>query len=277
MVVMNVAFNKADDWHFKNPQWDPRGRSPRAFFYHGVQTIKWACSSTPVAIAVSNLSLRHYHGVVVVNGGAAKIAPAIKVQLIRLFTQVLAPIAQQHQLLLVDGGTKDGIMEANGLACKEFDWQYQLLGISPGGVTELEDCHPIDPARFPCPTEYNHHQVILFGEGDWGSETNYLFEVVKEVAKDLPSVAIICNGGGITAREVLANVMQNRHIIAVKGSGRFADHLVEAIETNHIRPDMIGAEILPQILLGKALIHIVPLDNPIGFRSKIEELLGISN
>src|SRR3989339_1835957 len=170
-------------WQIRNPQWDPRGRAPGATYRYGSSVVHWSSRATSARAALAKIELGLYSRVVVVNGGAKGLAGEAKIGLINMFSEVLAPLADLNNMLLVDGGTWDGIMEANGKARIATKGQYQLLGIAPGGAAKQEDGPPRDEKLWPCLLEPAHSHLILAEEGGWGSETNFMFEVVAEVAQ----------------------------------------------------------------------------------------------
>lgn len=264
-----------EGWHRENPQWDPRGRAPGATYRHGATQVHWAEKATSAKAALDKLQIGTYTKVLVINGGAKGLTGEAKAALIDLFTKVLAPLAEKYNMLLVDGGTWDGIMQANGAARHSIRGTYKLLGIAPGGAAKQEDGPPRDAKMWPCLVEPAHSHLILVEEGGWGNETDFMFQVVAEAAKGRPSVAIISNGGPITVNEALANVRQGRHLIVIKNSGRFADDLIEAMETGTVRENMTGAKDIPAILARKDLITVVALGDINHFQAALQETLGL--
>ena len=47
----------------------------------------------------------------------------------------------------------------------------------------------------------------------WGSETDTMYWLFARLTSDRPSVTIVANGGGITLKEVAANVQAGRRMI----------------------------------------------------------------
>jgi len=164
---------------------------------------------------------------VFLGGGAAHMIPS---DAAALRTALLAlPLLEARGLRLVvgDGGTQAGIMEAAGLARQSSGAAFPLVGVVPAAEVPPRGHTPLDP----------HHSHILVvdnpawpaGAGYWGSETQAMYRLFDALARDRPSVAVLANGGIVALREVAENVRAGRPVVLLDGSGRAADALVHAL------------------------------------------------
>jgi hypothetical protein len=169
------------------------------------------------------LDLPCYDGIIVVHGGASKMEEEL-VNAVRGFVVAgLAPLAEQRNLLIVDGGTHSGSSQLMGDARQAIGGTYPLLGVVPdrfvsypGGPEPEEGRIPLNPA----------HSHFVFVAGDeFGAESRLLVGLLR--ASDKPGLALIINGGEIVLKEVVAHVDQGNMLVALNGSGRIADRLAD--------------------------------------------------
>ena len=176
---------------------------------------------------------------VILSGGAARMAPETRVRLLALFDALAILTSRGVRLAVGDGGTQAGIMEAAGLARREARGAFPLIGVAPApDVTASGE-------RGKTPVDPNHSHVVTVtnpawaaarrsegwtpASGFWGSETEAMYALLGRLAEGRPSVAIVANGGMITLDEVRENLAQRRQIVVVAGSGRAADAIVSLL------------------------------------------------
>ena len=166
--------------------------------------------------------------VILLFGGAAGLDDSRKADLETLFADGVTPVAVELGALIIDGGTKSGVMAMMGKAVAARSGACQLLGIAPegkiahpqiSGASTVSD----DGARL----EPNHSHFVLVESNEWGGETGKMLELAR--AFNAPTVAILVNGGTIAADEALQSVRNGWPLLVIEGSGRFADELSAAI------------------------------------------------
>ena len=165
---------------------------------------------------------------VFLSGGASRMSAADQAQLLELF-QALAMVARSGRRIAVgDGGTEAGIMQAAGHARRASGNAFPLIGVAPAREIQPRGQTAADP---------NHSHIVAVddpsaaGAADaWGSETDTMYWLFSRLDDQRPSVTIVANGGGITLREVDANVRAGRRMILIEGSGRAADALVSLLK-----------------------------------------------
>src|SRR5689334_14337398 len=156
----------------------------------------------------------HADAFVFLSGGASKMAPEDEARLLAMF-DALAEVAKTRRIAVGDGGTQAGIMRAAGEARRRSGNAFALIGVTPAGEVLPAGQIPTDP---------NHSHLVAVrdpnakpGEG-FGTETETMYRLFAAFAAGRPSVTIVANGGGITLREVEANVRAGRRMIVIEGS-----------------------------------------------------------
>ncbi|MCJ8283655.1 MAG: hypothetical protein MJK14_28710 [Rivularia sp. ALOHA_DT_140] len=183
-------------------------------------------SPTDLSYAIDELNLDISRPVLVIIGGASKISESDLNRLRLLFIKVLAPLAEELGLSVVDGGTDAGVMQMIGQARGEIGATFPLIGVTPVGKIALPNQNPPEDVT---PLEPNHTHFVLIPGSEWGDESPWLVNVASAIANGCPSVAVLVNGGEISRKDVSENLKANRPVLAVAGSGRFADILIAAL------------------------------------------------
>jgi hypothetical protein len=189
-------------------------------------------------------------GIVSISGGADRFPPEAKERAAMLLDEVIVPVVYEYELLVVDGGTKAGIMEITGLA---FDAQsprctiigdmkresqsvkldfhtLPLLGFSPEVRVDYPGAEP-SPRR-DSELDPNHLYFVLVLERDWGGEVECMFSFLDYLAmyEQIPVINIVANGGRITIKEVYHAAEKGWPVIVLEGSQRAAQLIVAALD-----------------------------------------------
>jgi hypothetical protein len=160
---------------------------------------------------------------VFLSGGASRMRPDHQRQLLAMFDALTLIVKSGRRIAVGDGGTRAGIMEAAGKARRASGNAFPLIGVAPAREIPPRGKTPVDPT---------HSHVVAVDDPSapvqdtWGSETDTMYWLFSKLADGRPSVTIVANGGGITLKEVEANVRARRRMILIDGSGRAADALV---------------------------------------------------
>ncbi|NET74111.1 MAG: hypothetical protein F6K62_25225 [Sphaerospermopsis sp. SIO1G2] len=176
--------------------------------------------------SMNDLGFDHPHPILVILGGANNMNQTYMNQLQSLFVKVLAPVVEELGASVVDGGTDSGVMQMMGKARAEISGKFSLIGVTPVGKVALPGQTPPEEVT---PLEANHSHFVLTPGDNWGDESPWLADVATVLSQELPSVAILINGGQVSKQDVFHNLRANRPILAVAGSGRLADTLVSAL------------------------------------------------
>lgn len=165
-------------------------------------------------------------------GGASKLSEEDFKKVEDFFRKVLAPLSQELNLTVVDGGTDAGVMRLIGNARASVGGTFPLVGVAPVGLVDLPHC----PAsgEDSAPLEQHHTHCLLIPGSQWGDESPWIAQVASVLSGQHSSTAILVNGGEVTWKDAQSNVAVERMVIVMNGSGRTADILASAIAGNGV-------------------------------------------
>lgn len=173
--------------------------------------------------ALAALDLPPYRAIVVIHGGAGAMDPALIDAVTRFFALSLAPFAERHRVLVADGGTRAGTMAAMGAARRAVKGTFPLVGVAPVGAVSYPGSALPDTDR--APLDEGHSHFVLLEADAFGVESSLLVGLLR--AASVPGAALIVNGGPIVREEIAAHAALKNPVIAVAGSGRAADELID--------------------------------------------------
>lgn len=205
----------------------------------------------PDALAV--LGLDPPRPVVVVVGGAAGLDRADRRRLRPLFEAGLAPVVDDLDAVVVDGGTRSGVMRVIGEARFRTGGQFPLVGVAAAGTIALVGDRP--PRHDAARLDAHHTHFVVVPGATWGAEAPWIAQVASIVAGGAGSVTLVVNGGEIVYADVERSLDAGRPVLVVAGSGRAADELATAV-----RGDPADDRALA--LAASALVRVVPGDDP---------------
>ena len=187
------------------------------------------------------LGLSHTQGAVTLVGGAATFDTDASPQesaTAQRTLRALATVARTRRLVVIDGGTDTGVMRMMGEARQAQGSGFPLIGVAPRGkVTwggRSVDDQPVGNTRL----EANHSAFVLIDAEEWGAESAVLAKAAYALV-DRP-VEFVINGGAVTAEhDVRLFVEEGGIVVAVAGTGRFADQLAAAANSGAAESDII--------------------------------------
>jgi hypothetical protein len=153
--------------------------------------------------------------VVALIGGAARMAASDASRVKEALAASIVPVVEQLRAIVVDGGTRVGVMQLVGEARAEAAAGFPLVGVVVGRL--LADAE-LD--------EHHTHFVLVPGE-KWGDESE-LLAAFATVVGGRRAVTVLANGGAIAWADVAFSVAQERPVVVLAGSGRTADELAAA-------------------------------------------------
>jgi len=214
-------------------------------------------AQTPPPQALAALKLPPYEGALLVHGGAGNMEPEL-IEAVRHFVvNGLAPLAQDRNILIIDGGTQSGAARILGDARQAIDGTFPLVGVVPHRYVLYPGGPPFAPDRIPLNPAHTH---FIFVDGEkFGVESGLMVGLLRAAGK--PGLALIINGGDIVLNEVRAHSVMRNTLVAVKGSGRIADKLAE--------PDSAERRTLPS----HVRLHVVDAKKPEDFVALVNGLL----
>ena len=199
-----------------------------------------------------DLGFQYPRPTLVVVGGASKLSEADFKRVQKLFIEVLAPLAEELGLFVVDGGTDAGVMRLIGHARAYIAGTFPLIGVAPTGLVTLPGKRPPHPDA--APVEPNHTHCLLIPGNQWGDESPWIADVATTLSDGLPSVAVLINGGEVTWKDASCNVAKERPIIVIAGSGRTADIMAAALQGKRVTDQRA------HLLLASDLLQAVDLN-----------------
>lgn len=182
----------------------------------------------------------------VVVGGASGMSPREIRRLEPLFSDALAPLAQQLGATVIDGGTDTGVMRLMGRARGEGGWQFPLIGVI---VDELASHSSTSPSA-AIDLEPNHTHFVLVPGSEWGEEASWLARLATVVASSDRSATVLVNGGEIAMADVRHSIDAGRRVVVLDGSGRTADALAAAVRGEQADPAATE-------LAASGIVHVV--------------------
>lgn len=175
------------------------------------------------AQALQQLNIGPYRAAIIMHVGASEMAPTYMQKLAALFTNGIARFANDHLVLVADGGTESGGMKLMGEARRAVNGKFPLLGVAVSGKVTYPGGPP--PAEDRWPLNQNHSHFLLVKADEFGAESPLL--VGLATACEVPALAIIVNGGQLVKQEAAMHLQHNTPLITLKGSGRYADELAK--------------------------------------------------
>jgi hypothetical protein len=195
-------------------------------------------------------------------GGASKISEADLERLRLLFIQVIAPLVEDLQANVVDGGTDAGVMKMIGQARHQINGTFSLIGVAPVGAVTLPNT--IASLSHTEALEPHHTHFVLVPGSNWGDESPWLVQVATVLANTAPSITLLVNGGEISLVDVIENLKVDRKIVVIAGSGRLADEI--AFAKHH--PESQAREQIAQVVK-KPNILLFELSQPMSELAKL--------
>jgi len=174
------------------------------------------------ALIAEALQLPTCSRLLLLSGGAGGMSHKSFMQLKELFAAISHMVAQTN-CTIIDGGTQSGIMQLMGEALAQTGPTAPHIGVVPAQA-EAEPGKKAEDVLEP-----NHSNFVLVNGTEWGDEVTTMYSLANHLAQQAPSLAVLVNGGGISLQEVEQNIEQGREIIVIKGSGRLADEIAQAI------------------------------------------------
>ena len=203
---------------------------------------------TPGHQLVDALALPQPRGLVILNGGTAQLDDDLQAQLRLALVDGLARLVAEESITAITGGTDAGIFHLFGQGLARWGRSAPCIGVAVGSLTAW----PGNTAG-EAPLEPNHSHFVLVEGETWGDETETMYALAAALGNACPSVAIFASGGEVAIHEMLANVVQQRPMILLAGSGRVTDAVLAARD-GQVPDDPRIAQIAQ---LGKIIPHEV--------------------
>jgi hypothetical protein len=160
-------------------------------------------------------------------GGAAGIEPRHEA-LIQQTVALLARLADELEVAVLDGGTQSGVKAFMGEARTASNHNFPLVGLA---VEKLIHWHERPANAMSVALEPNHTHFLFVPGQEWGEESFWLSEAASRVSGNLPSLTILLNGGEISRQDVNHSLRAKRPVLIIEGTGRLADELAVTLSS----------------------------------------------
>ena len=175
--------------------------------------------------AISALGLKINYPVIVLIGGNIYDE---HLEVTQRAIQGIAKAAEDLGALIICGGTM-GVMAVIAEVRAQHQYQFPLVGMAP----ERKVTWPNGPKsrRFlwwgeeRCDLASGYSHFILVPGEEFGDESPWITEAAKYFSQGNKSVTVLMNGGKVSRRDIELSLKDSRPVIAVSGTGRFADEL----------------------------------------------------
>lgn len=212
---------------------------------------------------LTKLGFTGNHPVIFISGGAGGMSETDKAHT-RAIIQGVAQFADQHRIVIIDGGTESGIMKMIGDTRQESGFRFPLIGVSPlGRITWPGHENPNQQATL----EDSHTHFVLVDGPEWGDESHMIVRLTHTLSgPSRQAVGVLINGGKIAMQEVyLATATERKMpIIVLEGSGRAADEISTAFRTGRS-----NQRILKAILSGGDIQLVGTVEGPEAMKKKL--------
>lgn len=170
--------------------------------------------------------------VLFLTGGASAMSEQDIARTRQLIQEVVAKFAQQHKLVVIDGGTDAGIMQMIADARQQKGYDFPLIGVAPRLLVEYPG---YSNPKAEATLKEGHSHFVLVESDAWGGESQTIVDLTRTLANQtLPKLGMLINGGKIAEQDVyFATARGNDRvpILVVEGTGRKADELSNAFKT----------------------------------------------
>jgi SLOG in TRPM, prokaryote len=224
--------------------------------------------------AAAALGLQTPRALVVLNGSTDELPPGLTATLRRALSDGLARVVSDERLTVVTGGTDAGVFAIFGEALADRR-TAPCVGVAPANAVSWPGRDDAEAGSAPwddlVPLEPHHSHFLLVEGSEWGAETDALIELSETLAAGRPSIVILAGGGEGAKREVLEQVRRGRQVLALAGTGRFADELVSA-ERSGEAIDAATAE----VAASGSVTVLGAVEPPASLAERVREGLGLA-
>lgn len=222
------------------------------------QSVTVSADAPPDEI-LSSLGIKQPNALILILGGASGLDESLKPRLLALFSRSIACAAIETGAVIMDGGTKAGVMELMGQAVADRGRKSILLGVAPSGKVTYPQGPADGSIKDGAPLDPDHSHFVLVESEEWGGETGMMFKVAKALSRGIPVVTILVNGGNISRKEILLSVRHGWPLIVLEGSGNLADEIAKSKKQ---KPGLIQDPVIAEII-EEGEIHLFPIEGEV--------------
>jgi hypothetical protein len=205
-----------------------------------------------------------------ISGGASGMSEQDILMTKQIVANGIVRFAQEHQVVVIDGGTESGVMKMVGDARRDAGYTFPLIGVAPYAKVDYPGhANPNTEASL----ENGHSHFVLVDGKEWGDESATIVNLAHAISGsgEKKALGIVINGGKITRQDVYLATSKERNlpILVLEGSGRFADELATAHKSGQTSEKMVKAILRGDIQL------LSTREGPTGMYTKLLQHFGI--
>ena len=213
----------------------PPPKEEQLLSFENGNSAKWIQVSpdADAAVILSKLNISKSQAVFVLCGSTIKLGTKVKNRLQELISRGVAKAAVDTEALIIDGGTRAGVIELMGKGVEDRGRKTILIGVSPIGKVKHPQLPDYEDSEDNVALDPNHSHFVLVENDQWGSETKTMFELARFSSEDENKIITILAGGnpeGVALDEALATVRNNWPLLVIEGSGRLADEIIDLLK-----------------------------------------------
>jgi hypothetical protein len=194
---------------------------------------------------VEKFGLRTPRHVLFLSGGAGLMSVDDMHKTYGLFNDCIAPFAERHDMVVIDGGTDSGVMKMLGEIREANGYHFPLVGIAP----RLKVSYPsFENAEAEAALQRGHSHFILIESNDWGEESQTIVDLTRAIAGgERQMMGLLVNGGQIAEQDIYLATSDPKGkqrkipILVLEGSGRKADEVSMAYKSGFTSSKLIRA------------------------------------
>ena len=184
-----------------------------------------------IALGLATAGIKAGRPVLLLVGGADGLSETQQARIGALIEEVIPAIARDLDAAIVDGGSDAGVMRAIGQAWRTTRCPQPLVGVMARGTIAMDGAATFRRAgTSTAPPEPNHTHLVVVPGDRWGDERPWLLAVAAALSAGRPRAMLLVNGGPLARREALEAAADGVPVLVLRGSGRVADELADAVD-----------------------------------------------
>ena len=184
-----------------------------------------------IALGIATAGIKAGRPVLLLVGGADGLSEMQQARIGALIEEVVPAVARDLDAAIVDGGSDAGVMRAVGRAWRTTRCPQPLVGVMARGTIAMDGAAAARRSgTSTAPPEPNHTHLVVVPGDRWGDERPWLLGVAAAIAAGRPRAMLLVNGGPLARREALEAAADGVPVLVLRGSGRVADELADAVD-----------------------------------------------
>jgi hypothetical protein len=232
-----------------------------------------ANSRSDLRLVLTALDIASPRPVLFISGGAAEMGADDLRATRAIIEDAIVEFAQQHNLIVIDGGTQAGVMQLMGEARQRRQATFPLIGVAPRPMIHYPNSRHKGGEIALQP---GHSHFVLMQRGSWGHESQMIVGLTRAISGGVkPMLGVLINGGKIAEQDIYIATTRGENplpVLVLDGSGRKADEVSTAVKTGETNSRIIRA-----IVAGGAIDLVSLHAGPAAMLAKLTQHFGASS